>query len=423
MVYSISSPTDWSGAFRGSSIPGDLICFSHLRWSFVWQRPQHLLTRFAKQIRVFVVEEPIYQDSSEEAHLRVEENAGVTVLTPCLPYQPGKQGGFNTETNTRIRALLGPFLRDHDVASDALLWYYTPMALGAEPVGLSPSLVVFDAMDELANFRGAPAELREREAALLELADMVFAGGPSLHAARKDRHPKTYCFPSGVDAPHFRRAIDAQRPHDIEGLAGPIVGFYGVLDERIDFALVDEIAQSQPNWSIVMIGPLAKISETDLPRRPNIHFLGNRAYAELPAYLASFDVAIMPFARNESTRFISPTKTLEYLAGGKPVVSTPIADVAELYGNVVSMAHDSGSFVKAIELHLGASRQEIETRVALSQAVLARHDWDRIAHSMSRLMRQAIHEKRAATAPITNRISIGRVIRTPMVAGAELGAD
>jgi glycosyltransferase involved in cell wall biosynthesis len=244
---------------------------------------------------------------------------------------------------------------------------------------LEPALVVYDVMDELANFRGAPAAIRERERSLLALADLVFTGGPSLYASRKGRHPRVSCFPSGVDADHF--AI-ADRSAHLSHLPRPIIGFYGVIDERIDLELLAGIADLRPSWSIVMIGPVVKIEEDDLPQAPNLFYLGKRDYAELPACLACFDAAILPFARNEATQFISPTKTLEYLSAKKPVVSTPIQDVVDLYGSVVEVADRPADFVEAIEGLWSESPVQQQLRREASQRLVAEHLWDEVVRGM-----------------------------------------
>ncbi|MEA2586276.1 MAG: UDP-galactopyranose mutase [Thermomicrobiales bacterium] len=372
-----------------------LICFSHLRWGFVWQRPQHLLARFARDLDVNVVEEPEIVESRTAAELRVEQRDGVTVMTPLLPPSDKPAYGFNRTTNPAIARLLTPFFRERGLlgggSSSVILWYYTPMALGAAPDRLDRALVVYDVMDELANFRGAPAALREREAALLARADLVFAGGPSLYASREHRHPRVYCFPSGVDAEHF---ANGKRASELDRLAPPIVGFYGVIDERMDLDLVAGIADLRPRWTIVMIGPTAKIAREDLPSRPNIFYPGKRDYADLPSCLACFDAAILPFARNDATRFISPTKTLEYLAAGKPVVSTPIRDVIDLYGSAVEFGETPGEFVDAIERLWSEPAGLRQLRRDATRRLVAEHSWDEIvagvrAHIDAALTRQA----------------------------------
>ncbi len=368
-----------------------LLCFSHLRWDFVWQRPQHLMSRFAQRMPVYVVEEPIIEGSV--GTLRVREEGGVTVLTPILPAGLELPGGFNRRVNRVVRELLTPVVCGSLAQGEGPLvtWYYTPMALGAAPAGIEPDLVVFDAMDELSAFRFAPPELAEREAALMYRADLVFAGGPSLYRARKDRHPAVHCFPSGVEAGHFAQArttVDA--PPDLAARPGPVLGFYGVLDERVDMDLLAGIADRRPDWTLALVGPTAKIGPDDLPRRPNIAWYGKQDYADLPRFLAGFDVALLPFARNEATRFISPTKTLEYLAGGKPVVSTPIADVVDLYGEVVAFGETPDDFVRAAAELLREPAAVRQLRQARADVILTRHGWDAIASQMLDLMDLAL---------------------------------
>ncbi len=399
----------------GGTIAGDqakhqasvLVCFCHLRWDFVWQRPQHLLSRFAAKhgLTVYVVEEPEFVAGDGVSDLRVVERDGVTVVTPLLPATPEPMWGFNDTTNPIVRGLLAPFFAERGLLSEprhdalgmpgVIAWYYTPMALGVEPAGFDPALVVFDAMDELASFRGASRSLREREAATMARADVVFAGGPSLYEARKDRHPRVACFPSGVEPAHFAQAANGiARPADLDLRPRPILGFYGVLDERVDFDLVAAVADARPAWTLAMIGPLAKITEADLPRRPNIVYYGKQAYRDLPAYLACFDVAILPFARNEATRFISPTKTLEYMAGEKPIVSTPIKDVIDLYGSVVAFGETPETFVAGVERALAETPADRVRRLTASRAILARSTWDAIADRMWALMSNALAEHR-----------------------------
>ena len=364
-----------------------LICFSHLRWSFVWQRPQHLLTRLATSVDVIVVEEPETSSDAATPSLRLSEaNDGLTVLTPVFPQVLDFGWGFNDGSNPVIAGLLTEFLASRDlVGPDRRIatWYYTPMALGAFPESIRVDVAVYDVMDELANFKGAPADIKAREQAMFDHADVVFTGGPSLYEARMDRHANIHCFPSGVEASHFATArLISELPSDLTSLPRPIVGFYGVIDERLDLELLDGVAERRPDWSIVLIGPVVKIDESDLPVRPNLYYLGKRDYSELPAYLAGFDVAILPFAINEATRFISPTKTLEYLAGGAPIVSTPIVDVVSLYGDVVAIADDADAFVEATASRLAEGPADRMGRRARAAELLVQHEWNAIAGRM-----------------------------------------
>ena len=359
-----------------------LVAFSHLRWGFVWQRPQHLLTRFAREMPVVVIEEPDYH--LEGADVYVRRDHGVTVVTPLLPLAD-EQYGFGNHANGQISRLIEPFVRP---GTDPILWYYTPMALGAEPATVRPRLTVYDAMDDLASFRAAPPELRIREARLLSQVDLVFTGGPTLYRQRRDMHRSVHCFPSGVEAAHF--ASTKASPH--EGLAHqrrPVLGYYGVIDERLDLDLLAEIADLRPDWTIALIGPVAKIDETTIPERANIIRFAQQAYDDLPSFLACFDVALMPFARNEATRAISPTKTLEYLAGGKPVVSTPIADVMTLYGDAVEIATTGEEFVVAAESVLNRTSDADRQWRAHAARLVAAHDWDCIAEAMLAVMSRA----------------------------------
>ena len=360
-----------------------LVAFSHLRWGFVWQRPQHLLSRFARGMPVVVVEEP--EDHPSGVDVRVRRDHGVTVVTPLLPMASDKYG-FGNHVNDQISQMIESIVPP---GADLIYWYYTPMALGAEPTSARPRLSVYDAMDDLANFRAAPPELRIREARLLAQVDLVFTGGPTLYRQRRDKHPSVHCFPSGVEAEHFASPAIASCPEGLTCRERPILGFYGVIDERLDLPLLADVADLRPEWTIALIGPVVKIDESDIPERPNIVRFGQQAYDDLPAFLSCFDVALMPFARNDATRAISPTKTLEYLAGGKPVVSTPITDVIDLYGRVVHIAATANDVVAAAETVLNRTGDEQRRWWAQAARLVAAHDWDAIAADMLQVMSRA----------------------------------
>ncbi|HEV7912480.1 MAG TPA: glycosyltransferase, partial [Albitalea sp.] len=316
-----------------------LIVFSHLRWDFVWQRPQHVLSRLARHHPVLFVEEPV----RSEGPPRLERIAASPQLEVLRPHTANAGPGFADDQMAAIREMLATHLQQQGITEYAV-WFYTPMALPLLE-GLCPQAVVYDCMDELSAFKNAPAPLRERETQLLQRADVVFTGGPSLYDAKRSRHPNVLCLPSAVDAEHYspaRASVDApamQRAQALQsGIAHPRLGFFGVIDERLDIGLIDDLASAHPDWQMVMVGPVVKISPDQLPRRPNIHWLGQQPYGLLPQLVAGWDVCLLPFALNESTRFISPTKTLEYMAAQKPVVSTPVRDVCVLYGDHVRIA-------------------------------------------------------------------------------------
>ena len=357
------------GALRSTA--RDLVCFSHLRWDFVFQRPQHLLSRVARERRVFYVEEPLYEDGP--ARIDADSRAAnVMVVRFHLP-----NGTTAAEAEGLQGELLDRFFREQHI-QDFIAWYYTPMALGYT-AHLHPVVTIYDCMDELSAFKQAPRELIEREAKLFARADLVFTGGQSLYEAKRHKHPHVYAFPSSVDVQHFgqARSVTAE-PGDQASVPHPRLGFFGVIDERMDLTLLDGIARARPNWHLVILGPVVKIDPADLPRRDNIHYLGAKKYGELPGYLAGWDVALLPFAQNESTRFISPTKTPEYLAGGKPVVSTPILDVVRPYGELglVKIADTTEAFVQACEEALTQVTNNAQWLGAVD-AFLAQMSWDR----------------------------------------------
>jgi len=358
--------------------PPDVVCLSHLRWDFVFQRPQHLLTRCARRHRVFFVEEPIDGPLPERLDVHVRQN-GVRVLVPRL------DGRLPRETAAALQArLLEGFFAAHGI-HDYVLWYYTPMALDFTR-DLTPHAVVYDCMDELSAFAGAPPEMPQRERELLRRADVVFTGGQALYERKRHAHPNVHAFPSSVDVAHFAAARAAQPdPADQAQIGHPRLGFFGVIDERLDIELLTAVATERPQWQIVMVGPIVKIDPASLPALPNIHYLGPKSYDQLPAYLSGWDVALLPFARNEATRFISPTKTPEYLAAGKPVVSTSIRDVVRPYGvkGLAHIADSPGDFIAAVEAVLTAPAGD---RLRQVDAYLTQTSWDGTWTRMYRLI-------------------------------------
>lgn len=355
-----------------------LIALSHLRWDFVFQRPQHLLTRAAEMYDVIVIEEPVFTDDDRPDTVVLHREHGIRVIQPTMPHHSGVSSVVNyqrTVLDSIVAAIKGSLT----------LWYYTPMAL---PFArhLEPDLIVFDKMDELAAFADAPPLLKALEAEMLERADVVFTGGAAMFKAAADRHANIHCFPSSIDTAHFGAARGGMSdPADQAEIGRPRIGFFGVIDERMDVALVGDVARLRPDWHIVMIGPTAKIDPVDLPRASNLHWLGGKSYAELPAYLANWDVGFMPFAINDATRFISPTKTPEFLAAGLPVVSTPITDVVTPYADLglVDIAATADETVAALDRVLTRPRSEWLARV---DNHLGQGSWDQVWSDMATLI-------------------------------------
>lgn len=389
--------------FAPAALPAfTLLCFSHLRWNFVFQRPQHLMSRFARDRRVIFWEEPeaALPECEPALGVRTCAETGVVVVTPSLPETLAE-----ADREPVLKALLDRFLAGE--AAPFVAWYYTPMMLPFTR-HVATIATIYDCMDELANFRFAPPELLPLEQELLDRADLVLTGGFSLYEAKKDRHPNVHPFPSSVDRSHFAqaRAVGAEPP-DQATIPAPRLGYYGVIDERMDLRLLAAVADAHPEWSLVMVGPVVKIDEAELPRRANIHYLGGKSYEELPAYLGGWDVALMPFAINESTTFISPTKTPEYLCGGRPVVSTPITDVIRHYGELggVFIADGAKDFIRGCELALGLADGDASWRDEVD-LLLANLSWDITHARMAGLIAEVIAPPSAAPA-------IGRSTRKP----------
>ena len=413
-------------------MPTTLIVFSHLRWNFVYQRPQHLLARLAKNYRVVFMEEPM-PGAAEDRLERLSPAEQVEVLRPYL-----KSGatGFHDDHLPMLQSLLADFLREQDI-HDYLIWFYTPMAL-ALASELRPRAVIYDCMDELSAFKNAPRQLVQRENALYALADLVLTGGPALYKSKRERHPNVHCFPSSVDAAHFAGAAGSPTDHPAQSsLPRPRLGYCGVIDERIDLPLVATLADAHPEWQIVMVGPVVKIDPGTLPLRANIHWLGQQSYEELPNFMVGWDVCLMPFALNDSTRFISPTKTLEYMAAGRPSVSTRIRDVAEPYGHVVEIADTPFEFVRACEALLSRSAAQEAARSDEMRRIVSQTSWDTTATSIRSLIEGLPEHDYAEAAnsgfapELADRLAASSVVRpdqawkqakTPAYATVVLGA-
>jgi UDP-galactopyranose mutase len=356
-----------------------IIVFCHLRWDFVYQRPQHLLSQLAQNFEIIVVEEPLYHNG--ESFLKTYSPA--VNITICQPHTPIHAKGFHDDQLAELEPLIAGLTRNGD---NPIVWFYTPMALPLLKQ-LHASIVVYDCMDELSAFQNAPKQLLQREKALLNIANIVFTGGPSLYQAKRSLHPNVHCFPSSVDAVHFEQALDRTNSHPLQAsINGPRLGFYGVIDERLDLNLISALADSHPSWQIIIVGPVVKINPDTLPKRANIHYLGQQSYQALPQFLAEWDVCLLPFALNDATRFISPTKVLEYMAAQLPIVSTAINDVVVPYGEIVAIGYDTQEFISACEAALLMSIEQKQLMAEKMRVIVDATSWERTANSMFQLM-------------------------------------
>jgi glycosyltransferase involved in cell wall biosynthesis len=366
-----------------------LIVQSHLRWDFVWQRPQQLMSRFAREAPVFFIEEPVYLDDTTFDSLEVSEP--VTNMYRALPKLRASLRGDYDASLGRIRELSVMKLASLDpLFSNAVQWFYTPMPAPAMLGAFNEVGVVYDCMDELAQFRHAPSDIHRRERLLISNADVVFTGGHRLYTAKSRLHSNVHFFGCGVDAKHFAKARNPMTaiPADAQ-VESPVIGYFGVIDERLDYDLIAALAEKNPDCSILMVGPTAKVSPDELPAAPNIYWLGQRSYDELPAYVKSFDVCLMPFALNEATEFINPTKTLEYMAAGKSIVSTAVADVVRNFASIVAVAYDRDSFIAAVR---SALTRPDKSRIKAGLELAAQSSWESIVGKMRNLIADAIQE-------------------------------
>jgi glycosyltransferase involved in cell wall biosynthesis len=364
----------------------DYIVFSHLRWEFVTQRPQHIISRLSKDKNILFIEEPIpYTSENKGTVHEITISSNITVVQPFI----------STETMIEELSTLLKNYRDLGRIKKPITWFYS--AIFAPVLDTLPSkLVVYDCMDELAAFKNAPAELIMREKYLLSKADIVFTGGKSLFESKNKLHDNVYCFPSSVDAVHFRKSLDKATiiPDDLKNIPKPTVGFYGVLDERLDIDLLEKIARLAPHISFIMIGPLAKIAQEDLPHLSNIYYLGPKTYEQLPNYLKGIDIAMMPFALNAATQYISPTKTLEFMAALKPIISTAIHDVVRDYKNEITIVKTPEEFISAINKYLNETKNEAIKREKAEETIIKRNSWDATTAKMKNIISTTLSTKK-----------------------------
>ncbi|MEJ7811406.1 MAG: glycosyltransferase [Gemmatimonadaceae bacterium] len=368
-----------------------LIVHSHLRWDWVWQRPQQLLSRLATHAAVLFVEEPVFLDDVDAPSFALSTPMpGVTRAIPQLParLRDNADAALEAVRATLERALVAePELVGR--FRDPVQWFYTPMPAPVMLGAFGERGVVYDCMDELSKFRFAPKELLDREGMLLARADVVFTGGYKLYESKARHHDNVHFFGCGVDAAHFARARAAGTalPDDVATLTHPVLGYFGVIDERLDYDLLRAVAEALPEAQLVMVGPMAKVDPRELPHAANVHWLGQRAYEQLPAYVKAFDVCLMPFALNEATEYINPTKTLEYMAAAKPIVSTAVADVIRNFTPVVRVAGSTSEFIAAVRTALDSLDPE---RIAAGVEQAQRASWESIVGEMRRLIADAV---------------------------------
>jgi glycosyltransferase involved in cell wall biosynthesis len=396
----IANPSRQRRAFRGSAggrnggIAPDypIIVHCHLCWDWVWQRPQQFISRLSRGHKVLFVETvgPDAELAAPLARFRaLEAFPNITVLRLQFPAWRWSDGEY---VDAERRRLVREFIEEGPLAGqfqNAVQWFYDPMAVTAFAGHMGEVLTVYDCMDELSKFRGAPPEIAHREAELLARADVVFTGGRRLFESKSRFHDNCHFYGCGVDGGHFGKARESETviPPPLAGLPRPVLGYFGVVDERMDYDLVARLADANPNWSVAIVGPVLKVDPNSLPQRPNLHWLGQRAYADLPAFCKGFDLCLMPFAMNESTEFINPTKALEYMATGRMIVSTPVPDVVRNFGSVVKIASTPEEFVETCRIAL--ERPDPEA-VARGLQLVSENSWEYIVGRLERHVADAL---------------------------------
>ena len=373
--------------FHATQVP--FIVFSHLRWDFVWQRPQQILSRLAARHPVLFVEEPYYGKSTLS---RLDISSPFKNIVRVVPQlNDPLRNKYDMSIQIVCDLLHIEFQRNMQLARqfrEPALWFYTPMPSPVVLKEFDPIGVIYDCMDELAQFKDAPHDIRYREKQLMNNADIVLAGGRKLYEAKAPLHPCVHFFGCGVDIDHYSkaRALDTVIPEDVRDLSGPIVGYFGVIDERLDYELIAHISQAKPDWNIVMVGPVVKVNPADLPQAKNIHWLGQRDYQVLPNYVKCFDICMMPFALNEATEYINPTKTLEYMAARKPIISTAVADVVKNFSPIVRIAHSHEDFVQQLDTLRNADDAGLDAGLAMAR----NSTWTSIVGQIDKLITDAV---------------------------------
>jgi glycosyltransferase involved in cell wall biosynthesis len=401
-MHRSGSPTDGPGALTPMDRP--IIVHSHLRWDFVWQRPQQILSRLAVNAPVLFIEEPIFLDDLSTA--RLEISVPFANVFRAIPYLPGDGRDDQDAATAIVRSLVQDALarnaRLKGLFSNPIQWFYSPITAPSMLGAFNEIAVVYDCMDELAQFRFAHPDLPRRERLLLSNADVVFTGGHRLYEAKRRYHSNVHFFGCGVDVGHFSkaRAADTALAADIADLPQPIYGYFGVIDERIDYDLIAKLAAESPDASVVMVGPIVKVDPATLPHAPNIHWLGKREYGDLPSYVKGFTVCLMPFALNEATEYINPTKTLEYMAARKPIVSTAVPDVVHNFTPVVRIAKSHEQFV-ALTRRVSQTPDLVLLTEGVRKANAA--SWENIVAQMGTLITKAIGETKPETVKVAAR--------------------
>jgi glycosyltransferase involved in cell wall biosynthesis len=390
-----------------------IIVHCHLCWDWVWQRPQQFISRLSQRHKILFVETvaPAPDLARPLARYRTAQNfPNVTILTLQFPTWRWSNGKYVDGERRRIvqEFIAGPGAGQFE---DPVQWFYDPMAVPAFAGQMSEVLTVYDCMDELSKFRCAPPEIVQREAELLKRADVVFTGGRKLFEAKSEHNDNCHFYGCGVDCEHFGKALAAETavPEDLAAILSsvaapplaaraalpirrkPILGYFGVVDERMDYELITRLADANREWSVVMIGPTTKVDESVLPKRPNLHWLGQRSYMDLPAYCKGFDVCLMPFALNESTEFINPTKALEYMATGRMIVSTAVPDVVRNFGAVIKIAKEHDEFIR---LCREAVEKPEPDAIKRGSRMACENTWERIVARMEEHIEEAFKMKR-----------------------------
>lgn len=412
MIAKLESITDSIQGQTGSltereESPVCVVCISDLFWDEHWSSEQQIMSRLARRCRVLYVDRPVsilsfFTGTSDASVGRQwlrwlgggmrEEGPNLTVLTPA-PLLPLRYNPFVNRINSWIRRQSIKRALRKAGGDTPVLWIYAPDA--GELVGtLGEGYSIYYCADDWgagSQWWNSGRDIRAREMELAAKVDLVVGTSTNIVKRWKETHRNTLLVTNGGDVDSFKvaRNPNLEIPEDLKKIPAPRIGYVGFVDARFDTSLYTRLAQARPDWNFVIVGPLMEkqVNLAQLKRLPNVHFLGPRTRGELPSYLKGFDVCTIPYICNKLAESIFPLKLFEYLAAGRPVVSTGLPELAG-YVNSLHVTHTPEEFENAIEKSL------TDPLPAVSESFLSQNSWEAKADSLWATIQRAIALKR-----------------------------
>ncbi|MEW6448454.1 MAG: glycosyltransferase [Bacillota bacterium] len=382
----------------------DIICLSSVNWDPIWTRKQQVLSRLHPSNRILYVEPPgtlisPFKDPSYWGKWRPwgrwvsRPRPNIYVFQPPFVLPFGNMYHWVGKLNQYWLAAWVNLAIHRLKIKHPILWTYLPGTAAVARL-IKHAVLIYDCVDEHGAYKGLVSErtIWKLETELLRTADITFVTAPGLYQRRKDHARRIYYVPNAADVAHFNKACDPETPipEEIRRLPSPRLCFVGVVQEWVDTELLARVARERPEWSIVLIGPVAPgISLHGLDKMPNVFFLGRKPKEVLPNYLKGCEVCLNLFRKSTLTANVSPLKFYEYLASGRPVVSTEMPAVEE-FADLIEIAADAPGFITAVEKALAeenAGRRE--KRLARARE----HSWEARVALMEEKIVQVLQEK------------------------------